>query len=477
MTRGSLSLGALGCGLAAALILPGNAPGLGVFVVALTVSGVVLAARPTEPSYHSTFFGVIAIGLASMAVVRSAGWVVGIDLIAAASFASLAVAGGATWRGVVRGAGAAGTALIRGVGFSLEPLRGRVGPAVRGRAAPLLSGLAIGIGLLVVFGALVVSADRAFLHLATRLFSPGVEVSQFPARIYLFVLFAAFTGALIVIGPRYAPALEEGAFEENGSRRSLGPSEWGIALGLLNVLFATFVIVQLTVLFGGRSHVLDTVNLSYAEYARAGFFQLVAVALLVLAVIAASVRWARADSRGQVVALRVMLGLLCVLTLVVLGSALKRLMLYEDVFGLTRLRISVHATILCMALVFLMLIIAGLLWRGDWLPRAFAYLAGVSLLVFSLANPDALIARQNAGRFQRTGNIDVAYLQTLSADAAGSLGGLDPGDRVCVLRAIGETLTSGPGWASFNFARARALSEVQRAETSLTAPCTAQLTF
>ena len=467
MSPNVVSLGALVAGLTAAVIVPGNPIGLGVVVVALLVGGVVVAARPTEMSIHSICFGSLAAALASMAGIRSAGWVVWTDLLGAAGFASLAVAGGETWRAVVRGVVAAAASLFRGLGFVVQPLRERIGPLVRGRSAPVMRGVAIGMGLLVVFGALFASADRAFLHLATRLFSPDVEVSEFPARAYLLVFFTALTGALVVVGPRFAPVTDENAFGDSHPRRTLGFPEWGMALGLLNALFAIFVVVQLTVFFGGRDHVLDTVGLSYAEYARSGFFQLVYVALLVLGVIAASVRWARADSKREMLALRGLMGLLCVLTLIVLGSALKRLMLYEDVYGLTRLRISVHASILLIAVVFMFLIIAGLLWKGDWLPRAFAYLAGISLLVFSLANPEGLIARQNADRFERTGNVDVAYLQTLSADAALSLDGLSPVDRKCILLRIGLTLPAEESWPSFNLARHSARSAVADARSSL----------
>ena len=466
MNRNLISLGAMLCGLVAAVILPGNALGLGLFVTAVLIYAVVIAARPAEISIHTLCFGALSAGLVSMVVVRAAGWVVWVDLLAAACFASLAVRGGETWRSLVRGALAVGTSLLRGLGFVLQPLRSRLGPALRGRSAPVMRGVVIGMALLVVFGALFASADRAFLHLASSLFSPDVEVSQFPARVFLLALFTAVAGALVVAGPRFTPATEDDAFGQEKSPRALGFPEWSISLGLLNVLFATFVIVQLTVLFGGRAHVLDTVDLSYAEYARSGFFQLVAVALLALGVIAASVRWASADSRKEIVALRSLMGLLCVFTLVVLGSALKRLMLYEDVYGLTRLRVSVHASILFIAAVFILVIIAGLLWKGSWLPRAFAYLVGISLLTFSLANPEGLIARQNADRFMRTGKVDVGYLQTLSADAALSLDGLNPLDRKCILLRMGMTLSGQDGWAAFNLARNRARSPVETARTS-----------
>ena len=74
--------------------------------------------------------------------------------------------------------------------------------------------------------------------------------------------------------------------------------EWLVPIVVLDALFLTFVTVQLTVLFGGHRHVLGTEGLTYAEYARSGFGQLVVVTLLTLSVVAATVRFAPRHSRA-----------------------------------------------------------------------------------------------------------------------------------------------------------------------------------
>ena len=92
-----------------------------------------------------------------------------------------------------------------------------------------------------------------------------------------------------------------------------------IALGLLNVLFAAFLAVQVQVLFGGDDHVLDTAGLTYAQYAREGFYQLLAVAFLVLAVVAVAGRRRGERTGRRPTPVELLLGLLCLLTLVVLA--------------------------------------------------------------------------------------------------------------------------------------------------------------
>jgi len=80
--------------------------------------------------------------------------------------------------------------------------------------------------------------------------------------------------------------LSPAALRAKTPRFSLGPAEVGIALGALNALFLAFVLVQLRYLFGGKGLVEAQAHLTYAQYARHGFFELLAVSALVLLVLA-----------------------------------------------------------------------------------------------------------------------------------------------------------------------------------------------
>jgi hypothetical protein len=115
---------------------------------------------------------------------------------------------------------------------------------------------------------------------------------------------------------------------------------------------------------------------------------------------------------------RVLVGLLCALTLVVVASALKRMELYADAYGFTRARLLADAIQVWVGLLFVLLLAAGVTLRARWFPRA-ALAAAVAVLFGLVAiNPDALIARSIIGRHDRNGYpIDYVYLSTLSADA------------------------------------------------------------
>jgi hypothetical protein len=232
-------------------------------------------------------------------------------------------------------------------------------------------------------------------------------------------------------------------------------------------LFAAFVAVQLAVLFGGSRHVLETDGLTYADYARSGFWQLLLVTGLTLAVVAAAARWAPREARTDRLLIRMILGALATLTLVIVASALHRMNVYADTYGLTRLRLLVALCELWLGVVFLLVLIAGLRLRANWLARAIVGTGVLALLALAAANPDGLIADRNIARYDRTHTIDARYLANLSADAVPALDRLAADQRDCVLNPISADLYRSPddwrGW-SYGRSHARALLKKRPAQ-------------
>jgi len=404
----ALALVAVGAIAAGALV--DRAAGLGVSLVALTV--LALAAPLTHP------WTLLAAALSVVATVRAAEWIVFPSLIAAYALAALAAAGGVAWRPV-------GDAILRATrldrGLELVARAAAARAPNRQWRAPL-TGAGITVVLLAVFVPLFAGADAAFAHLIGELV-PNHTLDQPTGRAATWVGVIAVGGCLLWTARQPAGA----------PRLTLGRTESAVPLIALVALFAVFVALQVHTLFAGHDHVLRTAGLTYAEYAREGFAQLLAASALTLAVIAAAARWGRAS--------RLLLGALCALTLVVLASALIRLDLYVDAYGLTRLRLSAEAAILYLGGLFTLVLIAGAMRRAGWLPRAAVTLTGLAVLAFAISDPDRRIADRN---LERTGKLDEQLLRSLSADAVPAL--------PCRLAAIpGED-----GIASLNLARARA---------------------
>ncbi|NJC82326.1 DUF4153 domain-containing protein [Planosporangium mesophilum] len=448
----------LGAVLVAALVAAGtitlDRPGLGWLLTGTAVIAIVAAASvefQVRPDVGRCLWAAAGIALLAAGTVRAAGWLFLLCLPVAALCAVQALAGAASVRAMVAGVVAAPVAVIRALpwaGRGARELSPRGRPDSVGR---VLASVAVSAVLLVVFGALFASADDAFARVLARIV-PDFDLGGAPRGLFLFVVVGlAGTGIayLVAAPPRLAEPAEPS--------RPLRLVEWALPLTLLDALFALFVLVQVTVLFGGRDHVLRPGGPNFAQYARGGFWQLLLVTMLTLAVIGV-VAWAAPRSRRRDrTAIRVLVGTLAALTLVIVASAITRMALYEQVYGYTRLRLLVSAVELWLGLLFVLVLVAGVRLRTRWLPRAVLASAVVGLLAFAAADPDRFIAGRNVDRYEHIGQVDLYYLSTLSPDAAPELARLPEGKRGCALQPISaQVREQRDAWYSYNAGRAAA---------------------
>ena len=153
------------------------------------------------------------------------------------------------------------------------------GAVTEGRRMRQAGGAAVGLAAAVpvaaVFGSLLMRADPVFDRLVVRSLhlDPGALASH-AGQVFLWGWLAA--GVLRVI------CRSDGIVVVQGRRGALGPVEVGIVLAVVDLLFLAFVAVQFRYLFGGDEQVQAIAGMSYAEYARRGFFELVTVAALSL---------------------------------------------------------------------------------------------------------------------------------------------------------------------------------------------------
>ncbi|MFU8853853.1 DUF4153 domain-containing protein [Micromonospora sp. SL1-18] len=430
---------------------PAMSPQAGVPEESSTTAGAGAAARPgaTGASGRAArlAWAAATVALVGVGTVRAAGWLFVLCLLAAIGTASLAVAGGRTPLGLLVAGVLPPIAAVRALPWAARGLpRPRPGGPSVGRT---LASLGVTAVLLLLFGLLFSSADAVFAGLVADAL-PDISTGDEFGWVFRLLLVGAvlFGGAYLLAAP---PDLELRV----GPARVVRRLEWVLPLALLDALFAAFVLVQLTVLFGGSNHVLGTAGLTYAEYARGGFWQLLAVSTLTLLVIAGAMRWAPRRTRADRALIRLLIGGLTVLSLVVVASALYRMRVYTDAYGATRLRLVVATVELWLGLLFVLVGVATIRLRGAWLPRLVLGAGVVALLGLAVVNPDRLIVDRNVDRWQRVDRLDVAYLSQLSADAVPALDRLPEPMRSCALREIAARLTED-GWRAANVGRAQA---------------------
>lgn len=489
--RASLVLAAAGAlGVIGQLLFFDVAIGINLpIAIALLVGGGWVLKRPmTRVERHDAWLGPAAIAFAAFAAIRADSTIVTLDVLTALGLAGGALAsygrrpvlrrsfGGLLALGVsVAGWVLAGAApVLAAVGRRLPRRRGsleRARPAL-----PVVRGLLIALPVVLVFVSLFSAADAVFADVVADLTRIDLDVGSLPGRTVL----AAGIGWLAAGGLALAasrPARVGADQTVVADRWRLGTTEAVTVLLVLDALFVWFVALQGAYLFGGLD-TLGAIGMTYSEYARRGFFELVAVAILAGAVIVAAERLVR--SRGRLL-VGAAIGL-AILTGVVVVSAALRLRLYQEAYGWTELRLYVLATILLLGILLAALVVALLTDRMRWIGHA-VIVAGLAVgLGLNVLGPARFITEQNVARVLdptlvpangRSG-IDAGYALTLGDDRIPDL--------VRVLPALTATeaslvrdelrhrlaeLRSDPGlraWQAWNLGRQRAMAALTAAE-------------
>lgn len=267
-------------------------------------------------------------------------------------------------------------------------------------AANVLLGIGVSLPLALVITLLLCDADTQFQRLIGGFFSrfihPDALLPWNFCRMLLLTL-ALFSCLLGLLRPskRTKPFLK---------KLSLPSAVAVIVLLTFSLIYTVFVFIQCRYLFAGASATLS--GGTYAEYARQGFFQLVAVALITLAV-ALPVILLFPKQRF----VRGLCGYVLVLTLCIVYSAFFRMRLYIQVYGLTRLRV---VTLWGILVIFAAIItVLGKIILPE--RRIFPIIAAFTLctwLGLNYINMDACIARYNIDHYE-SGDIEELDLRYL----------------------------------------------------------------
>jgi len=403
-------------------------PALAIWVVVLALAALALtwSAGRRVPREALAWF-VVAASLAALTAWRDSGALQFLDVLAtvtALGFAAVALRDPALALFAPR----LRDTLWSGLAIVLSAIRGIVPlalrelfaaerqPGVRGRYRTAARLALISGSLLLVFGSLLRSADPIFERLvALPDFDVGVLVSHvFVAGFFTWIAGGWAYGALVASPERWrAP---------DRFPIALGAPDLTAALGTLTVLFAAYVLTQLGWFFGGEHFLRETTGLTAAEYARRGFFQMVAVVALVVPLLLATRATLKPDPalarRHTLLALPVV-GLLGAIIL----SAALRMRLYVHYYGLTTDRLYTLVLMGWLATVLLLFTATVLRDRGRMFVAGSVASALVLLVALNVVVPDLVVARVDVARAARTPRttepaLDLRHLARLSGEAA-----------------------------------------------------------
>jgi len=288
---------------------------------------------------------------------------------------------------------------------------------------PFFIGLMIAIPLLLIFGSLLASADLIFREHLSSLFDlfKIENIAELLFRAFYIITLGYFlTGA-------YVHALVGSAKEKNISpdkplvQPFLGHVEAFTVLGLVNLLFLSFIIIQFRYFFAGQANI-SIEGFTYAEYARRGFFELITVAVLSLGVFyllsAFTKRAARANKCiFSALGILLMLQVGCMLI-----SAFQRLSLYEAAYGFTTLRAMTYIFMVWLGVLIIAVTLMEIFNQFKRLALALLIIFFGFTLTLNLLNLDRFITQRNIEHARAGNPLDASYLvHDLSVDSVPAL--------------------------------------------------------
>lgn len=462
-----LLLIAIAIGVLGEILLDGSAAGINV----LLMTGAVLTAawlvrRPGRaPDPLDAWLPIAAIVLAAFVAIRADPFLAALDLAGTAAFTGASVV---AFSGVAVTRRSLSTILVIGAWVVESTLAGAARLLILARPAPrdtprtwptwlgsVARGLALAIPLVFLFAVLFASADPIFRRGFEEVVGFRIDLGELPGRLLFIAAITWLVGGLLAIAARGVPAVEAaslGAAAPSttiGFGRALGTTEALIVLGAVVAIVGLFVGLQVAYLFGGLD-TLAAAGMTYSDYARRGYFELVAAAglaggLIVFLEYQVMVR-PRIYVAGAIA--------LVILTLVVLASAVLRLQLYQDAYGWTELRLYVAVSIAALATTLATLAAFLATDRTRWLGHVMGVIGLASLIALNLIAPAAFVAERNLQRIIDPSRVPPDGQAALDADYLGVL----PDDAVPVLVAALPRLPDNEAFRIRNALREREIA-------------------
>lgn len=184
-----------------------------------------------------------------------------------------------------------------------------------------------------------------------------------------------------------------------------------ILVTALNIIYIIFDFIQV------KSLIFHSVaaSINYAEYARRGFFELMFVSIINLAVILIAKKFETKSNKKEFKYINVMNIIMVLLTLIIIVSSFLRMYMYECAYGYTILRLLVYVALITETI--MMIPTSMYIFNSEFnIFKSYMIIMVVVYTLINFINIDYVIARRNVDKYYTDGKIDVFYLMNGETD-------------------------------------------------------------
>lgn len=313
--------------------------------------------------------------------------------------------------------------LFRSLGEAAKPINKYLSfPSASEKAGSMefrsvIKGIILSLPILFVLGLLLCSADSVFRIYLDKFIQIKIDIVSLARFLKIAIVFYFSVGIFYFIGAGGKTAISE---EKNGKIKTLlGFIESATVLIMVELLFIIFIAIQFFYLFGGKDYVWGVNEyITYAEYAKNGFNELILVSIISLALIYAVDKSSKKETDKQKNAFKFLSVALFIEISIILLSSFKRLSVYMDGYGLTFPRFLAFAFLFWIFGIFVAFLYKTLAEKKDGVFLAISFMFTVIFWTFvNISNPDAIIAKTNIERVAQGKKLDPYYFSRLSEDA------------------------------------------------------------
>lgn len=257
-------------------------------------------------------------------------------------------------------------------------------------------GLACSLPVLLIVVPLLLNSDDAFMGMMSQIFD----------NTFSTILKITFGASVSIFAITYGLSLKHGRIAKIKKSRFKGIENVYIIsfLSAISFCYILYLFSQLAYFFSAFSGFLPENYNTYSEYARKGFFEMCAIAVINLGIVFTAWLLSKKKNGKMCLGIKLLCTFIAIFTLVIIGSAISKMVLYISGYGMTVLRITTSAFMVFLAIVFISVILKVFTKKINFVKTSLLT-AGIIILLLGTLNVNAVCAKYNYENYVK-GNLE-----------------------------------------------------------------------